>query len=145
MCELIYQEIYIIGGTQAIPLPSYTNGHKEYITFFHSSLLMTSKHSKGKRVQHYFMGAYTFQPYPPFKIIRVSKQPLFIPGLYNSEVEYPTYKPIKCVFPTGILLEFNITKLTYELILLFGKQDFESWKVHLDMEVFLRDNLIVVR
>ena len=134
--------VLCIGGTQAVQLPPVSPGRGEYITFFHSSVLMASRHSQGRRVQHYFMGAYTFQPHPPFAITRVSREPLFLPGMYDSEVDYQTYKPIKCVFPSGLLLQYNVSTSAPELVLVFGKQDFESWRVHLDLELFMANNLI---
>lgn len=107
------------GGT-----PAALDG-KEYIAFFHSSKLMTSVHSKGKKVQHYFMGAYTFSALPPFQITRISPEPIVGKNFYHG-AQYNTWKPLHVVFPMGLLVDENYLWVTY------GRQDFEIWVTKID-------------
>lgn len=58
------------GGTPAILVDG------EYLAFFHSSLFMKSVVSPNAPMWHYFMGAYTFSPNPPFQITSISPYPL---------------------------------------------------------------------
>ena len=124
----------------------------EYITIFHSSKMMKSIHSNGEIIQHYFMGAYTFEAKPPFRITRISAGPIFFHDMYNSP-DYPTYKPIKCIFPMGLLIEDGSPSgstsgstsgsLGSLLHLTMGKQDHESWVVTLDLNLFIKSLRVV--
>lgn len=79
----------IRGGTP----PVLVNG--EYWTFFHSSLPWTD------RYRRYFMGAYAFDSKPPFRITRITKEPL----LTGSQNDYwCETKPLVC-FAGGVLLQ----------------------------------------
>ncbi len=61
------------GGTTALPIGD------QYLAFFHSVRFMESAHSQGKTVPHYFMGAYTFQGEPPFRLTAISPEPIVAP------------------------------------------------------------------
>ena len=102
---------------------------------------MATVHSDGAVMQHYFMGAYTFSSKPPFEITRISREPIFGKGMYDTPgVSYPTYKPIRCVFPSGLYIDEDRN----EINVVFGKQDYESWLLKLDLNMFLTDNLMKV-
>lgn len=107
------------GGTPAI-----LDGN-EYLAFFHSSKIMATAHSRGKKIQHYFMGAYTFAAQPPFAITRMSPRPIVGKNFYHGQ-EYPTWKPLHVVFPVGLLADENYLWVTY------GRQDFEIWVTKID-------------
>lgn len=66
----------------------------EYLGFFHSKFLDKNG------IWWYVMGAYTFEPHPPFKITRVSAQPILFDGIYDSEC-HNTAEPNKCVIFPG--------------------------------------------
>lgn len=70
-----------------------------YHNFFHSSIPW--KNPK----RQYFMGYYTFEAKPPFKIIEISKEPI----LWGNETDFrflPNFNPI-VVFPCGAIYEDN--------------------------------------
>lgn len=70
-----------------------------YHNFFHSSLPW--KNPK----RQYFMGYYTFEAKPPFKIIEISKDPI----IWGNEADFrflPNSNPI-VVFPCGAIYEDN--------------------------------------
>ena len=70
-----------------------------YYNFFHSSIPW--KNPK----RQYFMGYYTFEAKPPFKIIEISKDPI----LWGNETDFrflPNFNPI-VVFPCGAIYEDN--------------------------------------
>ena len=58
------------GGTQGLLVDG------EYLSFFHTCKDLQTVQSEGKRMVHYFMGAYTFSPSPPFTITSLSPEPL---------------------------------------------------------------------
>ena len=99
----------------------------EYISFFHSCKSMTTQHSKGKSIPHYFMGAYTFSPKPPFAITRISARPIFAKNFYNGKA-YKTWKPVCVVFPAGFISDEKY------FWVLYGRQDHEIWVAKLDKE-----------
>lgn len=78
----------IRGGTPPVLIDG------EYITFFHSSTPWTTD----KRQYH--MGAYRFESKPPFKITKITKEPLLTGSRFDRW--YPGKPP--CVFPCGALL-----------------------------------------
>lgn len=132
------------GGTPAVLLPPSLTAAgavgPDLLAFFHSSRSMRSAHSDGAAVQHYFMGAYTFEANPPFRVTRISREPVFAPGMYDPShpgLQHKTYKPIRCVFPTGLLLD--ATRM--EAHVTFGKQDFEAWVATMGLEELIRDHL----
>ena len=109
------------GGTSALRVGD------EYLAFFHSSILMPTVHSDGKKMQHYVMGAYTFSSKPPFEITRMSPEPIVAKGFYTSPA-YNTWKPLRVVFPMGFIVDGDVIWLSY------GKQDFEIWVAKIDKE-----------
>ncbi|MBS0604493.1 MAG: hypothetical protein JSS60_05580 [Verrucomicrobia bacterium] len=113
------------GGTQA----TLENG--QYLSFFHSSKDMETVHSGGNKMSHYFMGAYTFSPEPPFVITAASPEPIIGKHFYNGIVYKPYWKPIRCVFPRGFISDNNFIWLAY------GRDDHECWIVKLDKKGLL--------
>jgi predicted GH43/DUF377 family glycosyl hydrolase len=107
------------GGTPALKVGD------EYLSFFHSSKNMRTTHSAGKNITHYFMGAYTFSSEPPFKITRISSNPIVGKKFYNGPT-YKTWKPLRVVFPCGFIPDDKYLWVTY------GRQDHEMWIAKLD-------------
>lgn len=112
------------GGTPALLTGS------DYLAFFHSSVEIATIQSKGKKMQHYFMGAYTFRSAPPFEITHISSQPIVGPDFYTGP-EYKTWKPLLVVFPGGLYIDKNFIWVAY------GKQDHECWVVKLNKKLLL--------
>jgi predicted GH43/DUF377 family glycosyl hydrolase len=79
------------GGTPAIKW----NG--QYVTFFHSALNDNGKYWVDGRT--YFVGAYTFEPKPPFKVTAITKIPLMKGELGPPN---PIAVVIKALFPAGV-------------------------------------------
>lgn len=109
------------GGT-----PALLTG-EEYLAFFHSSKEMVTAHSDGKKISHYFMGAYTFASKPPFNITKVSPEPIIASNFYSG-AKYNTWKPLRVIFPCGYIMDTNFIWIAY------GKQDHELWVVKLDKQ-----------
>lgn len=101
--------------------------HDKYIAFFHSSLLLKSVHSKGKKIQHYVMGAYLFESKLPFHLTAISPEPIVGKGFYCGK-PYPTWKPLHVVFPMGLIVGEDSLWVSY------GRQDFETWVVEFDKQ-----------
>ena len=108
------------GGT-----PGLIDGN-QYLSFFHSSIDMPTIHSEGKVISHYFMGAYAFSLDPPFKITKVSPEPIMGKNFYNGAVPKPYWKPLRVVFPGGFVFDDQFIWVVY------GRQDRELWVVKLD-------------
>lgn len=118
------------GGTMALREGGY------YLAFFHSSLDLTTVHSAGKKIPHYVMGAYLFDSQPPFAIQKISPEPIVGKGFYSGP-PYPTWKPLRVVFPGGFIADEEHVWVVY------GKQDFETWVVKIDKKGLL-DSLVTV-
>ena len=71
------------------------------------------------------MGAYTFTARPPFAITHISAHPIVAKTFYHVP-EYPTWKPLRVVFPMGCIADENYFWVTY------GRQDFEIWVAKID-------------
>ncbi len=110
------------GGTPALIL----NG--EYLAFFHSSKKMSTLHSEGQNILHYFMGAYTFQPHPPFAITQISPEPIVGANFYKGPVYKPYWHPVRAIFPGGFVFDDHYIWVVY------GRQDHEIWVAKLDRE-----------
>ena len=117
------------GGTPALIL-----NDDEYLAFFHSSVLLSTVHSKGRKIQHYFMGAYTFSRSIPFSIIRISPKPIVGKNFYRGPA-YRTWKPLRVVLPCGFSIDERFIWVVY------GRQDHEIWVAKLDKKGLL-DSLV---
>lgn len=103
----------------------------QYLSFFHSSKVISSVQSEGKPITHYFMGAYTFSSQPPFKINKISPEPIVGRNFYNGKA-HQTWKPLRVVFPMGFVFDEKYIWVTY------GRQDYEVWVVKLDKQGLLK-------
>jgi len=121
---------FLRGGTPAV------QDGDEYVAIFHSSIEMESVHSKGRKVPHYVMGAYTFSAEPPFAITRISQEPIVGKGFYSGPSHH-TWKPLRVAFPMGLVMDGETLLLSY------GVQDHEIWIARLDKEK-LKSSLIPV-
>jgi len=118
------------GGTQAV-----LDGD-HYIAFFHSWCDVPTVQSAGKKISHYVMGAYTFEATPPFALISASPEPIVAKDFYGPPY-YKTWKPLRCVFPAGVVLDKNFIWVAY------GRQDHEVWVVKIDKKRLL-DSLVPI-
>ena len=98
------------GSTPAIKVD------KEMLAFFHSRFK-----EKWSNTTWYVFGAYTFEPYPPFRITGVSKEPILFKGIYDTKVAKHYNKSLRCIFPSGVLLRNNNGK--EELVVSCGEND----------------------
>lgn len=119
------------GGT-----PALLDGD-EYLSFFHSSKNMSTVHSQGEEMPHYFMGAYTFSQHPPFEITKISPEPIVCYGFYEGRKYKPYWKPVRVVFPCGYIMNEHYIYISY------GRQDHEIWILKLDKHK-LKNSLISV-
>ncbi|MBN2478683.1 MAG: hypothetical protein JXA94_00480 [Parachlamydiales bacterium] len=87
----------------------------EYLAFFHSCF------GKNKKKKHYVMGAYTFQAHPPYKITKVSKDPILVSN-----------KKTRVYFPCGFTLKNEHSK--DKIILSYGENDENSKVLIIDKE-----------
>lgn len=117
------------GGTPALLVEG------EYLAFFHSCLDIATIQSKGEKILHYMIGAYTFSAEPPFHITRISPEPLIHQNLYNGPM-HRTWKPLRVAFADGYIVDEKYIWLAY------GKQDHETWIAKLDKKELL-NSLIV--
>jgi predicted GH43/DUF377 family glycosyl hydrolase len=103
------------GGTQAFLVDD------SYLAFFHSCMEMESIHSNNRPSLHYFIGAYQFEDRPPFRINKISPEPIVTRGFYSGE-EYEYYwKPVQVIFPCGFVHDEQYIWISY------GRQDHELW------------------
>jgi len=109
----------------------------QYLSFFHSSKNMSTLHSHDKEIAHYFMGAYTFSPEPPFEITGLSPEPIVGINFYKGKEYKPYWKPVKVVFPCGYIFDEKYIWITY------GRDDHETWVVKLD-KVGLLNSLVPI-
>ena len=106
------------GGTPAIKI-----NNSFYLSFFHSS---NDPPESGENVlKTYVMGAYTFCINPPFKILRISSQPIIHNTMYNSS--WP-YLPISYYHIDYIVFPMSFVYNTDYIYLLYGKQDNSNFR-----------------
>lgn len=72
-----------------------------------------------------------FSSYPPFEIKQVSPQPIIANSFYSGTIYRPYWKPVRVVFPGGILVDSRYIWLAY------GRQDHEIWIAKLDRQNLL--------
>ncbi|MEI6531600.1 MAG: hypothetical protein WCN87_02130, partial [Chlamydiota bacterium] len=94
------------GGTPAIL------DQGQYIAFFHSSKMMASKQSGCQKMLHYFMGAYTYLAEDPFSLTAISPSPILAKSFYSGTM-YNTWKPLRVIFPCGLVADKNFFWVTY--------------------------------
>ncbi len=120
------------GGTPALCI-----NDTHYLSFFHSSVELATPYSDNKKALHYFIGAYTFSADYPFALTSISKTPFFEKSLYESPSYTPYWKPVRVIFPCGLIVEENDIWISY------GKQDHEMWIMHVDKNR-LMDTLVPI-
>jgi len=108
------------GGTPATMVDG------KYLAFFHSVKEMQTVHSDNHRSLHYFIGAYTFQPEPPFHLLQMSPEPIIAKGFYHNTGFRPYWHPVRAIFPCGYLVEDDVIWVVY------GREDHEIWAMKLD-------------
>jgi predicted GH43/DUF377 family glycosyl hydrolase len=121
---------HLRGGTPALQIDE-----DHYLSFFHSSIPLSTVHSNGKEMLHYFMGAYIFKSTPPFSITGISPEPIVAKKFYSGPA-YKTFKPLRVVFPGGFIFDDKYIWVAY------GRQDHEIWIVKLDKQGLL-DSLVL--
>lgn len=112
------------GGTS----PIFHNG--EYIAFFHSA---KGELKKGVMHRQYFMGAYTFEAKPPFRITSMTTKPI-IAGEYIEPSAPRLSNKIFVVFPAGVIRKDD------NFLVSFGYNDYENRIVEVTDE-FLKGQL----
>jgi predicted GH43/DUF377 family glycosyl hydrolase len=103
------------GGTPAI-----LEGDK-YLAFFHSSKQTTTTASNGKKMLHYYMGAYTFSAFPPFNIESITPEPIISKDFYTKSDAAK-----RVIFPGGFVVTPELIYVAY------GKDDKEVWIAIID-------------
>ncbi len=101
----------------------------EYFSFFHSALVTSSPVSNGHDIWHYFMGAYTFSPEPPFAIKTLTPMAITSPEFYR----YSPYEK-RVIFPGGCLVTDQFIHVA------LGRDDCEMWIATIDRKC-LRDHM----
>lgn len=99
----------------------------EYLSFFHSGHMIESPVSEGQALWHYFMGAYTFSPNPPFGLTKISPEPIVKEGFYTT-----SYLDKKVILPGGFFVDGP------HIFVAYGKDDVEMWIAILDKEELLK-------
>jgi predicted GH43/DUF377 family glycosyl hydrolase len=94
----------------------------EYLAFFHSAVVLKSEYSNNQELWHYFTGAYTFSPEPPFNITQITPHPLFAEDFYNNSTHWCK----RVVFPGGFVDAGSSFFMAY------GKDDCEIWIAEID-------------
>ena len=113
------------GGTPALLVDG------SYLAFFHSDKAMATVQSGEKVMNHYFMGAYTFEAEYPFALTGISPHPIVARAFYEGPM-YKTWKPLRVVFPGGYIVNDDAIWVAY------GRQDHEVWVVKLDKNLLLQ-------
>jgi predicted GH43/DUF377 family glycosyl hydrolase len=94
-----------------------------------------SKRSVKNMPIYYYMGAYILSPTPPFEIIKQSVAPFEHPDFYSIDSEFKNLFNLRCVFPTGIVIQGEKIVVSYgendaaiKLMVLDKKKLLESMK-----------------
>lgn len=118
----------IRGGTPALLIDSV------YMAFFHSS-----RQLDGNPMRTYWMGAYTFTPHPPFKLVGISSFPIIHKPFYDGAWDHISARRIDyCVFPMSFFIDDtdSISK-NKTIVLSLGRNDREGWILRLDLNTLL--------
>lgn len=122
-----WQYGYARGGTSPILVGD------EYISFFHSSILVRHK---GSNVKQYYMGCYAFEAKPPFKVTRMSKEPIISGEVISTSIPRLN-NGIFVVFPSGVIRNED----SYDVS--FGYNDLECRVVNVT-DKFLHENMVAL-
>lgn len=107
----------IRNGTRAIPY-----NENEYIVPCHHVKIFEKAGENGKDIRYYHIGAYTFSRKKPFRIMRVTKEPI----LDINEVEGATRECWWLSVKSKILFERGIEIVGDDIFISFGEQDMRS-------------------
>ena len=99
----------------------------EYLAFFHSGIYTASDASNGDALWHYYTGAYTFSPDPPFELTKISIEPIMHDSFYTK-----SNREKRVILPGGYAIHGNTIYLAY------GKDDYEIWVALLDKEALMQ-------
>jgi predicted GH43/DUF377 family glycosyl hydrolase len=97
----------------------------EYLGFFHSGTYLATSATQGHERWHYFMGAYTFSPHPPFALTRISPMPIVGEDFYTPSF-IPDFWEKRVIFPGGFAVSGDLIYVAY------GKDDREIWIATID-------------
>jgi predicted GH43/DUF377 family glycosyl hydrolase len=113
---------HVRGGTPAYPLEG------QMITFFHSSIRAetTKEREIPRQGLNYVMGAYTFDPYPPFSIRSITPAPL------GTLEDYESNNYRKVVFPGGLVIDDPYIHVAW------GKNDNQAFITTFDQKQLLQ-------
>jgi predicted GH43/DUF377 family glycosyl hydrolase len=109
----------IEGGTPGVKW----NG--EYLAFFQSSF-MSGSHRWN------VMGAYTFENKPPFRVTRISKEPILLRDFYTTNPQPGMNRRNRIVFPAGLVIQDGIIQVSY------GENDSSVKILELDEDEFAK-------
>jgi hypothetical protein len=98
-----------------------------YLTIFHS--MAKALHPA---IKTYFMGAYLFEPHPPFRITHFSSEPIVPKPFYDENVNGWAFKAIDyIVFPMGLVIRGDYIYIS------LGKNDKFAWETKFKKTPFL--------
>lgn len=130
-----YKFGHLRGGTNAVFL-----GDK-YLAFFHSAFTLP-----GNTMKTYLMGAYTFTAHPPFRLLTMSPEPILDRFLYEGEwAPFKNRKNDYVIFPSALILmkKGQVDVAQEELLLSFGRQDYQGWVARIELKRLL-DSMVPV-
>lgn len=110
----------LYGGTPALKT------EEGYLAFFHSSCKLMTQQTGDFVTWHYFMGAYLFDPHPPFAIKKISPQPIISRGLYDNPLLYK-----RVIYPGGYVMD------NHNIWIVYGREDCECWVIRIDKQKLL--------
>lgn len=125
--ETIWDYGELRGGTSPVRAGNY------FLSFFHSSKMVRRR---GRDTKQYFMGAYLFESKPPFKVVKISKEP-FLSGTEMSENIPRFNNKIFVVFPGSVIRKKDSWLVSY------GDNDTYCRYVEISDEL-LNDNFIEI-
>jgi len=96
----------------------------EYLGFFHTGIMTPTGASYNEPMWHYFMGAYTFSPQPPFQVTKISPVPLMDSAFYLQSDH-----PKRVIYPGGFVM------IKDDIYVAFGKNDTEVWIAKINKNV----------
>ena len=117
----------IRGGTPGIKIGS------DYITFFHSSF----NHAHNR---YYVMGALIYEGSPPFRIKKISKEPIIFKGIYGSAVTPANWffprNYLRVIFPGGVVKAVEKGRKVFHVVC--GENDIAIKCVTIDRQELMK-------
>lgn len=106
----------------------------KFVSFFHSAMPVKYKNQEGRQ---YFMGMYEFEAKPPFRVLRMSNEPILTGEIVLDNIPRLSNK-IFVVFPNGSVRKEN------SWIVSLGYNDYQCRYIELEDE-FLESNLVDIK